>query len=305
MALLPIVTNIAIGLNQPKPANRTAFVTLDISKAFDTVDHVLLLEKISKTALNPNVTRWLAAYLRGRTAVCLFQRATSKVFKCHAGVPQGSVLSPHLFNFFCHDFPDHTKVNGSYADDFHLSESSPDPSVLGEVLTGYLKHVSEWAEKNHLGIEPAKSHVTFFTPDTKETNFHLDVRINGTLIPLKKKVKFLGNTLTTMYKPTSQIDIIKGKMKKGHQLIKALKGENWGNKETLRQTYQAYVKPTFISGAPAWYPNVNPRTSSIGRLQRFQNAIMHMITGAHQMASQKHLLAETGILSVSEQLDLS
>jgi hypothetical protein len=76
-ALLPIVINIANGMNEPKPASRTAFVALDISKAFDAVDHVLLLEKVSATSLNSNVTWWLAAYLRGRTAVCLFQGATS------------------------------------------------------------------------------------------------------------------------------------------------------------------------------------------------------------------------------------
>jgi hypothetical protein len=54
-ALFPIVTNIAIGLNKDKPASRTALVALDISKAFDTVDHDLLLEKITGTNLDSNV----------------------------------------------------------------------------------------------------------------------------------------------------------------------------------------------------------------------------------------------------------
>jgi hypothetical protein len=73
--LLPIVTNIAIGLNKDKPASLTALVALDISKAFDAVDHDLLLEKITGSNLNSNVTRWLCAYLHGQTAVCLFQGA--------------------------------------------------------------------------------------------------------------------------------------------------------------------------------------------------------------------------------------
>jgi hypothetical protein len=101
-----------------------------------------------------------------------------------------------------------------------------------------------------------------FTSNTMETNFHPNVRINGTLIPLEKKVKFLGLNLTTMYKATSHIDILAGKMKKGHQLLKALRGQDWGNKETLRQTYQPYIKLTFIRGAPAWNPNINPEASS-------------------------------------------
>jgi hypothetical protein len=62
-ALLPIVTKVAIGLNEDKPY---------ISKAFDAIDHVILLDKVADSLLNFNVVRWLAAYLRGRTAVCLF-----------------------------------------------------------------------------------------------------------------------------------------------------------------------------------------------------------------------------------------
>jgi hypothetical protein len=92
MALLPIVTNIAIDFNQKKTATRIALVSLDISKAFNEIDHILLLEKVSKTDLDRNISRWIAAYLRGRTAVCLFQGATSKELKCHFGVSLWRVL---------------------------------------------------------------------------------------------------------------------------------------------------------------------------------------------------------------------
>jgi hypothetical protein len=80
--LLPIVTNVAIGFNEKKPASRTVMVSLEISKAFDAVYHDLLLDKISMTPLLSNITRWMTAFLRGRMVVCLFQGATSPQFIC-------------------------------------------------------------------------------------------------------------------------------------------------------------------------------------------------------------------------------
>jgi hypothetical protein len=147
--------------------------------------------------------------------------------------------------------------------------------------------------------------MTLFTSNTREVNFHPQDFIKDTLIPLDKKPKSLGLNLTPMFKATSHLDILGGEMKKSHQLLKALKGQDWGKKETLQQTYQAYIKPTFIIGAPAWYPNVNPDASSMVRLQSVQNFIMRTITSAHQISSQEHHLAETRILSVREQFELS
>lgn len=141
--LLPIVTKLAIGFNEPKPARQTALIALSLSKVFNAVDHNLLLGKVSAMSLHSNIIRWLKSYLHGRTAVCLFQGATSFEFKCHSGVLQGSVISPHLFNFFVSDFPAHAEVNESYADDFNLAETSPDLCTLGTILTEHLIHISK------------------------------------------------------------------------------------------------------------------------------------------------------------------
>ena len=92
-ALLPLVTTAANGFNVRKPPTRTAVVAVDISKAFDAVDHTLLLKQISDSDLNSNVVRWLAVYLRGRSSKCLFRSSVSPSLIIHSGVPQGSVLS--------------------------------------------------------------------------------------------------------------------------------------------------------------------------------------------------------------------
>jgi retron-type reverse transcriptase len=129
-ALLPLVTMVAHGFNQNKPPSHTAAAILDISKAFDAVDLTLLIQKISGSTLQPNLICWLATYLRGRIASCIFQSAKSPLMIIHSGTPQGGVLSPDLYNYYVSDFPEVAALTESYADDIDVAESSPDIQTL-------------------------------------------------------------------------------------------------------------------------------------------------------------------------------
>ena len=307
-ALLPLATKIAIGFNEKKPASRTATVSLDISKAFDAISHDLLLEKISGTTLHSNIIRWLLSYLRGRTAVCLFQGVTSSQRTCHSGVPQGSVLSPHLFNFFISDFPDLAQLNFIYADDIDIAESSPDITTLGPTLTEHLKVISKWASDKKLVIAPEKSFVTVYTPFNREANYNPNVLIDNIQVPVERKPKFLGLNSQNFFKSsayTPQAAVVYAKLGKGVQLLKAISGQDWGDKETLRLTFNAYLKPNILYVAPVWFPSIGPEAACIKKLQCVHNNAMRVITGAHQMADTDHLLAETDMLPVDEQLGLA
>jgi hypothetical protein len=265
-ALLPIVNRIVTGLNEDKPASRSVLVSLDISKAFDAIDHVLLLKKVSNSSLNSNIVRWLSAYLRGRTAVCLFQGAVLLVLRCHQGVPQESMLSLQRFSHFISDFPAPAEVNESYADDFYLLETSPKLDAMGTNITEHLKEVSAWSERNKLGIAPSKSHVTLFTPWNREVNFHPHVLINDTPIPLNKYPKALGINFSPLFAPAAHFDSLITKLSFLEQLLKALKGQDYGDKETFCLTYQALIKPVISFGAPVYFPSVEPDSVHVKRL---------------------------------------
>jgi hypothetical protein len=164
-ALLPLVTMVANGFNCNKPPFCTAVVASDISEAFDAINHTLLIKQILSASLHPNVIRWLATYLRGRTAACMYQSAKSPLMLIHSGTPQGEVLSPDIYNFCVSDFPEVAALTESYADDFDVAELSPNIQSLSDTLTDDLSLVSKWTADKNLKIAPEKSSVTLFTPD--------------------------------------------------------------------------------------------------------------------------------------------
>jgi hypothetical protein len=232
-ALLPLSTAIALGFNQNKPPAQTAVVAIDISKAFDWVDHTLLIQKLADSTMHSNIVRWLSAYIRGRQAVCLFTFVRSKACNIKSGVPKGGILSPTLFNFFISHFPDHASIRPAYADDFYNAESSPDIPTLEGKLTNNLKHVSEWADAKNLKLAPDKCLLTLFTPWTHQTNVHPQISLNGSIIPLDKTPKYLGTDMDVLFTSARNAVSAKGKASKGYQVMKALTGTSWGeNKET-------------------------------------------------------------------------
>ena len=302
-ALLPIATQIAIGFNDNKPARRTAVAALDISKAFDSVDHTLFIEEICNSVLNSNLIRWISAYLRGRTASCNYNGQTSQLRNVKSGFPQGSVLSPDLWNFFISDSPDVAEVQSSYADDNHLVESDADLVELSAKLQNSVSASSDWSDRKNLVLAPAKSQITLFTPDAKQFNAHPKVYIDGQLIPLNKNPKWLGVWWDTQF--TGNVNCSEYK-KKGNQrlhIMRAVGNNLWGyDKKTLALTYNTLIKPSFSHCAPVWAPNA--KSTNIKGLQTVQNRGLRIITGCHMAASEDHLHSEVEILPVQDHLDM-
>ena len=267
-ALLPVTTLVAKGFNAPKPAARTGLFSADLSKAFDVVDRVKLLQKVNATDLHPNLKRFLCSYSRDRKFKVKYQGAISKWRKSKVGVFQGAPMSPGLFNFFTADWEPETKeeeVDNAFADDIHGAAANPDTTVVANSLNEKAGELAVWAENNGMTISAQKSSVTLFTPWTKQVNEVLPVFIEGTQVPMEKYPKLLGVKFDPLFSFSQHADMVARKAAARLKILRALSDSDFGkDKECLLETFKAYIRPLFDYAAPVVYPNLSP--SSILRL---------------------------------------
>ena len=170
------------GFYQRKPPHHTVYVVIDLTAAFDTVSHNTLISKIVGSSLPPAITRWLSCYLEGRQAATSFRGTKSSMRIVRTGVPQGSKLSPSLFNYYIADMPRPTpSVKGvCYADDIIVWATGPNIPQLESMINNYLRDVSIYLKDNLLLISALKSTVTLFTPDKHQFQMYPYITLEDT-----------------------------------------------------------------------------------------------------------------------------
>ena len=304
-ALQSIIDHINKGLNRKKPVHRTVSVAIDLSKAFDTVNHHLLLNDINNLPLNDHIKRFLCAYLRGRQTFVVFRNSKSTYRKVKQGVPQGGVLSPILFNLYMASMPSppgSIKLV-SYADDGNLLNSGPKIEPLVEELNSYLSILNTWFKSRNLFISPSKSSTTLFTTASSEVSTTLDIIIDGESVPTVKKPKILGVTFDNLLSFRQHATDLKTKLQAKNNVLKALAGSAWGKeKEVLVTTYKAIGQSVLNYCCPIWTPSLS--ATSWKDLQTAQNAALRVATGCHLMTDIDHLHHETKIMRVKPHCEM-
>jgi hypothetical protein len=152
----------------------------------------------------------------------LCNAATSSPRTIYTGVPQGSVLTPVLFNFFMSDCLTAADIHISYADDVNELESHPDSTILSQKLQTSIDSVVKWAKGKKLAIPPGKSQVILFSPCNKHYHSHPEVSISGVDVPLNKFLKFLGVTFDSLFTFSHHIHDIYKKASQRLNILRAI-----------------------------------------------------------------------------------
>ena len=133
-------------------------VAMDLSKAFDTLPHDLIMQKLKQYGADQKTTMLIADYLSNQRQRVKLGNSYSSWENISAGIPQGSVLSPLLFNVFMNNLAyviKQSKLSG-YADDTQISYADKDPAKV-EVINSGLAKIDQWCEVNKMQRNPSST----------------------------------------------------------------------------------------------------------------------------------------------------
>ena len=153
-----------------------AAVAVDLSKAFDSVCHSLLLAKLKAYGLSDGAISLMSFYFRGRKQRVKLDNVYSQWRSVNTGPPQGSLLDPLLFNVYMNDLNYFVKDTSlrPYADDTTAYASDASPLVLEYLINSDLQIVSNWFQQNYSCVNVSKTQAMAVGPSLYHYSFHLD-----------------------------------------------------------------------------------------------------------------------------------
>ena len=249
----------------------TGMILIDLQKAFDTIDHKILLDKMYYFGFSEKVVLWFKSYLSEREFKVNLNGTFSEPGLVTCGVPQGSILGPLLFLLYMNDIPQSVKCELLlYADDTCLISQHKKIEVIEENLNNDFSNICEWFIDNklsiHLGEDKTKS-ILFSSKRKVKTNAPLNITYGNVNIKQHSKVTYLGCILdNTLSGESMALHVIN----KVNIRLKFLYRQNKFLTRYLRRLLcNALIQPLFDYACSAWYPNINQNLKT--RLQSAQN----------------------------------
>ena len=239
LALIELTDNIRQLIDE---GNIVLSLFVDFTKAFDTVDHEILLEKIQHYGIRGHSHNFFKSYLTNRSQFTCVNGSQSEIGKITCGVPQGSVLGPILFLIYINDLyrcVDECTTR-LFADDTCLTIFSKQPHQLKQLAQTQFNKFSHWCECNKLTINYGKTHYIVFHAKNKKIPTELDtIKINHKIVKRKKFKKYLGIIIDEKLTWNEHITYVYKSLLKYYGIFNQIK--SFVNKKIIRQLYFAFI----------------------------------------------------------------
>ena len=265
----------------------TGMILIDLQKAFDTINHNILLEKMSLMGFSEQAIGWFKSYLSNRTFKVTIDKKFSSNGNLTCGVPQGSILGPLLFLLYVNDMPQAVSSDlYLYADDSCLVYQHKDVKVIEQQLNKDFSNLCDWFVDNklsiHFGEDKTKS-ILFSTKNKVKRAGPLNIKYNNIEIKQYSKVTYLGCIFdeTFLSGESMALHVIN----KVNAKLKFLYRNNRILSKPLRRLLcNAIIQPHFDFGCCAWYPNLNKNLKN--KLQTAQNKCIRFCL---QLGNRSHI----------------
>ncbi len=284
----------------------TLLVSLDLSAAFDTIDHNILINRLQKTfGVSGSALNWIISYLSNRTQFVKLDNFSSSSLVCGSGVPQGSVLGPLLFTLYVSPIASllfQLGVNQhQYADDtqLHIEISSSTSTSDIAHLEIALSSLSYWFSLNWLALNPEKSDAILL--GTRQRNCSLaavnSVNVAGSTVSLTDHIKLLGVTLDNTLTFRNHITLVSQSC---HYHIKALRHI----RHTLDTNTASLVAHSLVSSRLDYANSIllGSPAFNISKLQHIQNTLARIVLLSNRQTHSNILLQQLHWLPVHSRI---
>lgn len=289
LALINFVSDAARALDG---SQFTAGIFCDLSRAFDCVDHEMLIKKMASIGIEESALKLLTSYLLGRKQRTVITDRATRFYSDWAtvkfGVPQGSILGPTLFLIYINDLPAHiSKRFVLFADDTSVIVQEKNLSALENTLKLTLKDLKKWFESNGLLLNESKSNIMQF--HIRINNNH---KLNGTDFNITDKYKFLGINIDQSFNWKSHIQYLVSKLTSFRFAIKCI--QNSVSLATLKIIYYAYIHSLLRYGIVLW-----GNSGDISKVFKVQKSIIRVMIGAEYGSSCRRSFKELKIMPLT------
>ncbi len=280
--------------------NYVGAVFVDLSKAFDMVNHTLLVRKLNSLGITGNENNWFKSYLSNRTQCVSINGCVSTPNVIMSGVPQGSILGPLLFLLFINDMPKNigNSTVDMYADDTLIYVSHKDVDVIEKYLNEDLACLGKWLDDNLMKVNVSKTKVMLLGTNSKTSKIDdINVFMNNTRVEKVNCFKYLGVTIDANLKWTDHVNNVYRKMCNSLGIMRRIKP--FIPQSSLVTIYNTMFLPHLDYGIIVWS---NCGDSQLNKIQKLQNTAMRIILSAPFRTHINDMLRTLGFMDVRSRI---